>query len=311
MRRPVSTGAALLVLALVGCSATVRVSGHVNPPVVESIPASTTTTTTPPATSTTTTTTTETIPSLLVIGDWGAASEAEGEVAAAMKTYAANHQVEAVLTTGDNFYIDDGDAAVAPFDWVKQSGLEWWVTWGNHDVVSQRRIDEVNRVFSSPPRWTTVDWGGIDIVILDSDQIQDPDQIAFLDKEMKRIEKPTIVVFHHPPLNCSVHGDSNAFWEEWASHFDNDVVLVLSGHAHNYQRFEDQGVEYVVTGGGGRKLYGLDDCPPGHVPRVVGDAAYHYVALTQTSDQLELTAITTDGEVIDDVSIPLTSALGG
>jgi hypothetical protein len=241
------------------------------------------------------------------MGDWGAATETEDDVAAAMETYAARHEVEAILTTGDNLYIDDGDRAAAPFSWVEETGLDWWLTWGNHDVQSPGRIEEVNRVFSSPPRWTGIEWGAVEVIILDSTQIRSDDQTAFLELEMGRIAKPTIVVFHHPPLNCSVHGDTRAFWDEWSPHFDEDVVLVLSGHAHNYQRFDDNGVQYVVTGGGGKSLYELEDCPSGHVPRVVGNATYHFVALTQGPNDLELTAIARDGQVIDEISIPLSS----
>lgn len=267
------------------------------------------TTTPPPSTTTTSSSPPTTLAappgSVLVMGDWGADTDAETELAAEMEAYATTHPVEAVLTTGDNFYIDDGDLARAPFAWVETKGLDWWVAWGNHDIESQTRIDEVNRLFSSPPRWTTVEWGAVDIIILDSDVIDSEDQIAFLASEMKRIDKPTIVAFHHPPLNCSVHGDMGEFWDEWAPLFDDDVVLVLNGHAHNYQRFDDHGVQYVVTGGGGRGIYELDDCPAGHVPRVAGDDVHHFLSLTQTSDRLDLTAIDTDGEVIDDISIPL------
>lgn len=306
MRRLGLIGATLFALSVAGCSpgAPVTESQSTQPSV------ETTTSSTVPATTSTSATTpppTEKTRSVLVIGDWGAANEAESDVGAAMEAYAAHHEVEAILTTGDNFYFDDAEEALAPFDWVTESGIAWWFTWGNHDAQSHERIDEVNRVFSSPPRWTTVEWGGVAIIILDSNQIGAEGQIAYLDTEMRRIEKPTIVVFHHPPLNCSVHGDSTAFWVEWRPHFDDDVVLVLGGHAHNYQRFDHHGVQYVVTGGGGKSIYELKDCPSGHVPRVVGVAAHHYLALNQRSGHLTLTAITADGEVIDDISIPLNS----
>jgi len=123
---------------------------------------------------------------------------------------------------------------------------------------------------------------------------------------MKRIDGPTVVVFHHPPLNCSVHYDNEDFWEAWRPLFDDDVVLVLSGHAHNYQHFEDEGIEYVVTGAGGRSIYELDDCPSDHVPRLAGSEAHSYLALTQGRDGLTLTAISRYDEVFDEFTIPLT-----
>jgi hypothetical protein len=58
-------------------------------------------------------------------------------------------------------------------------------------------------------------------------------------------------------------------------------VLVLNGHIHNYERFEQGGVEYVVTGGGGAEPYpllvrGSADLYHDH-PR--GRPVYHYLTL--------------------------------
>ena len=305
MRRPATVTALLLALLAVGCSPTDDVSGETT----TSAGAQTTisvvepTTTPPPSTTTTVATSDDAV---LVIGDWGAATDAESEVASVMESYATDHSVAAILTTGDNLYDDEGDPALAPFDWVTASGIDWWVTWGNHDDESSARIAEVNRLFSSPPRWTTVEWGPVSIVILDSNQTWSEEQMTFLETEMKRIDGPTIVVFHHPPLNCSVHYDNEDFWEAWRPLFDDDVVLVLSGHAHNYQRFEDEGIEYVVSGAGGRSIYELDDCPSDHVPRIVGSEAHSFLAMTQGPDGLTVTAITRYDEIADEFTIPLT-----
>ncbi|MGB8360799.1 MAG: metallophosphoesterase [Acidimicrobiia bacterium] len=301
MRRPASITILLLALLAAGCSPIGGVSGQTSLPIVEATPTSI------PTTTTSTIATATSKDAVLVIGDWGAATDAESEVASAMDAYAADHPVAAILTTGDNLYDDEGDPALAPFDWVAASGIDWWVAWGNHDTESSVRIAEVNRLFSAPPRWTTVEWGAVSIVILDSNQMESEEQKAFLDAEMKRIDGPTVVVFHHPPLNCSVHDDNEAFWDEWRPLFDDDVVLVLSGHAHNYQRFEDEGIQYVVAGAGGKSIYELDDCPSGHVPRLVGSEAHSYLALTQGIDGLTLTAITRDDEIVDEFTIPLTT----
>jgi hypothetical protein len=60
---------------------------------------------------------------------------------------------------------------------------------------------------------------------------------------------------------------------------------VLSGHDHNYQRFRAQnGVRYVVDGGGGAPLYALNACPAGYPRRVVGRAVHGFVFLRLRAD---------------------------
>jgi Calcineurin-like phosphoesterase len=285
------------------------------------LPSSTTTTATSTTTTSTTTTTTQATtttqgppsapPSivgegktLLVIGDWGSGGERMGEVADAMKSYAASHEVEAVLTTGDNFYGNNVSDIMTPFDWMADEGIDWWVTWGNHDEESESRIDAVNKAFENPPNWTTISWGAADIVILDSNQIESEDQLAFLQAEMAAITKPTIVVFHHPAYSCSKHGSTEAVLETWLPLFDHDVILALSGHDHLYERFESDGIEYVVSGGGGRGLYEVEDCPPGHPARIVGDQTNHFLAISQDDTGVEVSVIDREGVVIDEFTVP-------
>jgi hypothetical protein len=68
-------------------------------------------------------------------------------------------------------------------------------------------------------------------------------------------------------------------------------VLVLNGHIHNYERFEQNKVEYVVTGGGGAEPYpllirGSADLYHDH-PR--GRPVYHYLTLDVNGRTLSAT----------------------
>jgi hypothetical protein len=215
------------------------------------------TTTTEPTTTTVTssttdpTTTTTTVPEdtttlaaadvddLLVVGDWGSGTLPQGAVAGAMMRYAETNDVDAILTTGDNFYSDDADFLMQPLGWATDAWIPFWVTWGNHDVETTARIDAVNEFFDDPPRWTTHRWGNVEIVILDSTQLGSDEQVAFFTETLAGSNLPTIVVFHYPPYSCGSHGDTETTQDDWVSLFDDDVFLVLSGHEHNYQRFED------------------------------------------------------------------------
>ncbi len=239
---------------------------------------------------------------MLVVGDWGSGTDSQDRVAEAMAVYAADREIAAILTTGDNFYSDDVDELMEPFGWATDSGIPFLVAWGNHDIDSETRIELMNDVFDDPPRRVRHEWGPVDIVILDSTQLEDARQLDFLARALNA-DDPTIVVFHHPPYSCGTHGGTPGM-DAWVDAFDDDVFLVLSGHEHNYQRFEVDGVSYVVTGGGGRFLTELADCPADHPERLAGEETFHFMVL-ELDDTLDATAIDVDGDVIDEFSLDL------
>jgi len=241
---------------------------------------------------------------LLVVGDWGSGTAAQEEVAAQMGDYAQRHAVGAIVTTGDNFYSDNVGDLMEPFAWATDADTPFLISWGNHDLDSQRRIELIDETFEDPPRWRTLDWGPLDIVIVDSTQVDSEPQGRFLVEALTESDDPTIVVSHHPPYSCGSHGGTQSVLTNWVPHFDDDVFLVLSGHEHNYQRFESDDVTYVVTGGGGQSLTELADCSDDHPGRVAGEAVHHFIAL-ELADSLNVTAIDADGEVIDESSLGL------
>ena len=240
-----------------------------------------------------------------MVGDWGSGTVPQGAVAGAMERYARDSPIRAVLTTGDNFYSDDAEFLMQPYQWVTRSGIDWWVTWGNSDVESQTRINVVNDAFGDPPRWTVLEWGEVDIVILDSNQVTSITQAAFFLDAMAASDRPMVIALHHPPFSCSHQGATTEIVNQWVGILDSDVVMVLSGHDHSYQRFEDNGVTYIVSGGGGRELRPLTDCPDDHPERLAGAELHHFVALEQTNDAILITAIDVNGDAFDEWSIPL------
>jgi Icc-related predicted phosphoesterase len=241
---------------------------------------------------------------LLVIGDWGSGTLPQGAVAGAMMRYAEDNAVEAILTTGDNFYSDDAEFLMHPFGWGIETGIPFWITWGNHDVDTPDRIAAINEVFDDPPRWTTYRWGNVLIVILDSTQPDSDDQIEFLTEALADTDLPTIVVFHHPPYSCGSYDHDESIQENWVTRFDDDVFLVLSGHDHIYQRFEDSGTTYVVTGGGGAALTELSDCPNDGPEAIAAESTHHFLVMEQ-SEELLVTALDSDGDVLDEFSLAL------
>ena len=243
---------------------------------------------------------------LLVVGDWGSGTASQERVAEAMADHASDRDVAAIVTTGDNLYSDDVDSLMEPFAWTSGRDIPLLVSWGNHDLDTTRRIELVEETFGGAPRWVVHEWGEVDIVILDSTQVESRAQVGFLVQALEESEDPTIVVFHHPPYSCGSHGGSEEVLDQWISRFDDDVFLVLNGHEHNYQRFDSDGVAYVVTGGGGRSLTELADCSSDHPERIAGAETHHFVSM-RMSDGLDVTVIDSGGAVIDEFSLVLPS----
>jgi predicted phosphodiesterase len=243
--------------------------------------------------------------SLAVLGDWGSDGAAQDRVASALRAKSRGLEFGAIVTTGDNLYADDARELMEPYEWAIDQEIPFLVTWGNHDIETEKRVKMVNETFGSPPRWVMHEWGDIDLLLLDSNQIDSPEQIDFLTRTLQSSDDPTIVVFHHPPFSCGSHGDTQAVIDTWVRRFDDDVFLVLSGHEHTYQRFEVDNVTYLVTGGGGHSITELRDCPDDHPDRIAGQAAYHFVTLEQLGEELSLTAVRANGAVIERVSLEL------
>jgi len=215
-----------------------------------------------------------------------------------MMRYAEANEVGAILTTGDNLYSDDTEFLLHPFSWAIESEIPFWITWGNHDVESEDRIDAMEEAFDDPPRWTSHRWGNVDVVILDSTQIGSEEQLQFLTDTLAAGDRATIVVFHHPVYSCGFHDDSETVQNTLLPRFDDDVFLVLSGHEHNYQRFQDGDVTYVVTGGGGAGLTDLDTCSVDQPERSSGESIHHFLVLEQ-SDAVVVSVIDVNGNTLD------------
>jgi predicted phosphodiesterase len=108
----------------------------------------------------------------------------------------------------------------------------------------------------------------------------------------------SIPVFHIAPFTSGKHEeDGLPIRFEWLPLFKQaNVPLVLSGHDHNYERLEHEGITYIVTGGGSAVLYPAQHSLP--TSRVFA-ARTHFVLLEITPDQIELTAIALGGTVLD------------
>ncbi|MCH8875910.1 MAG: metallophosphoesterase [Chloroflexi bacterium] len=156
--------------------------------------------------------------------------------------------------------------------------------------------------------WYSFERSGIQFIMLDSAAFHGSggrgEQTAWLEE---RLADPSfrfsIPVFHTPPYTSGLHrGDGNALRLDWSELFEAaGVPLVFSGHDHNYERIERDGLTYVVSGGGSPVLYRKTQ-PVGGSQQF--NARMHFVLVEISDVRLSLTAIDLDGKVLDRAIIP-------
>lgn len=151
-------------------------------------------------------------------------------------------------------------------------------------------------------RWYSVRLGAkIYAIALDSDDSLLPgseqqrwlkSQIASLPREVQFV----LISMHHPPvadIQTRLIVDHNprpneialAQFLQTAAATSHARFIVAAGHIHNYQRFLQDGVVYLVSGGGGAAPYQIDRTPP-DLYQDSGFPNYHYVKFVLNGDTL-------------------------
>jgi predicted phosphodiesterase len=183
--------------------------------------------------------------------------------------------------------------------------LPYYSTLGNHE----RDADLYFEFFSLPrngshlERNYSFDYGNSHFTVIDSNKKyrNDERQLEWLAQDLQRAQSATfrIVLFHH-----SGHGtrpERKEEHEEISRLFDpyferGRVSVVFNGHDHNYVRARKNGIDYVVTGGGGAPLHELGP-PTGDT--IAQQKIHHYCRVTVSPEQLEVAAIDSAGRRID------------
>ena len=78
------------------------------------------------------------------------------------------------------------------------------------------------------------------------------------------------------------------------------VSVVFAGHNHYYARAEVDGIVYITSGGGGGTLYDPEYSWPNIL---VKKKANHYLRVVVSGNDLHITALTVQGDVLDDFTL--------
>jgi len=165
----------------------------------------------------------------------------------------------------------------------REAGLEVFPALGNHEFYTKVHGEEcvescLENWWNVFPRlrdrrWYSVRYGSAYILTVDSDIELTPgsEQAKWVAGQLAQLPEDVRYVFvslHHPPMADPVKGETYhnvrpneaalARQLEEAAAKIKAKIIVVAGHIHNYQRFERNGVVYLVTGGGGAHPYPVE-----------------------------------------------------
>ena len=245
-----------------------------------------------------------------VIGDSGDGGKHQMAVAGLLE----GMEPDLILHTGDVVYPSGEDKHYdkrffAPYR-ALISEVPLFPVIGNHDVQKDDGAAYLKNFH--PPRnnpqgtarYYSFDWGDAHFVALDSELYHEDaggdreEQKLWLEEDLCATPKPWRFAFLHRPLySSSRHGGDKRIREDLEPVFSrHGVHVVFSGHDHAYERtLPVSGVTYVVTGGGGKSLYGVR-----RNARTAASASAHHATLVRVrGESLILKAIKPDGTILD------------
>jgi hypothetical protein len=179
---------------------------------------------------------------------------------------------------------------------------------GNHEYATNRAapyleafVLPTNAGPENAERWYSFDYGDVHFVALDTDMVSEA-QASWLDRDLGENERPwTVVLGHRPPYSSGEHGGYGPFRKHFVPILEkHHVPLVLSGHEHNYERFNPHnGVTYVVSGGGGRETRDVGRS----ATTAFSEAVLHFLSVEVNGDEMVVHAIDGTGREFDQAHI--------
>lgn len=264
-----------------------------------------------------------------VLGDASFGDQATQQLVGLMAT----QDLDFVIHTGDVVYeVDNADLVNSyllkffePFSPLLHQ-LPVYTVLGNHDydaVLDWQGAPFYDYAFPPFPtpnfsypasrrghQYYALAYQGVQFLMLDSQTFYGVEGRAEQDAWLQeRLADPgfrfTIPVFHVAPYSSSVVHPEDSLpvrytWNPW---FESaNVPLIFSGHFHHYERLSANGVTYIVTGGGSSTLYAQgEQLPESHIYA----RRTHFVLLEIYADRIQVSAISMEGDLIDQVTLPL------
>lgn len=186
----------------------------------------------------------------------------------------------------------------------RQDSIPVYATLGNHEVMLNTKLGTKN--FQS--RFPMYDPAGymeiidsVAVILLNSNfgKMTTAEILAqdnWYNSAVKKLDNDPAVRFiivgcHHPPYtNSKVVKPSMAVRQNFVPAFINSkkCVLFLSGHSHNFERFNMQGKCFLVIGGGGGLHQSLNAKEMTHDLSSTYKPMFHYLLIRRFADSLQI-----------------------
>lgn len=155
-------------------------------------------------------------------------------------------QPDLLLLTGDLTEHGDDKSLEFLLDRVNQSGLNFRVALGNHDVL-QNNTQAIRQKYALPKDWTGSMSGNTKLRVLIADSCKMGRHGGFLDEEdlggIRRLldtdpETSTLLAIHHPPLKIGIDWMDTALDMAWTKKLEQivkdnrQIIGIVCGHVH-------------------------------------------------------------------------------
>ena len=196
------------------------------------------------------------------------------------------------------------------FFWIEKELLAYvplFPTLGNHELQSKHYFERF--FLPGNERWYSFTYGPAFFICLQIDGFTKLDDVSeqyqWLEQTLAKNTQPWLFVyFHKPTYSAEYEGQNETYirsrltplFEQYG------VRLVFSGHNHNYQRSQVNGITYVITGGGGGDLSDRIQQDEHLLRYFVG---FHLVLINIEGDEIDAIALTPEGAIIDRFEIHL------
>lgn len=198
--------------------------------------------------------------------------------------------------------------------------VPFWSSTGNHDMGragdARRRFGDVFVLPDAAERpewasWYSFDAGDVHVTMLDSNAYDEPVQLAWLEADLRdartRGARVLITLTHDGPFSRGTHmGNQDAVERYVPVLVAHGTTLLFSGHDHLYQRGQQGGLDYIVSGGGGAPLYPVVCGVPGKRECKYDDGMqhvakeHHYVLVSvYPRDLVEVCPKRADGSALE------------
>jgi hypothetical protein len=243
-----------------------------------------------------------------IIGDSGTGDSGEYQVAEKLTDSVKQFPFGLVLMLGDNIYggetpSDFRKKFEKPYQGLLSAGVKFYATLGNHDEPP-RQLDYKpfnmggKRYYSFKPK------ADIRFFSLDSNYM-DPEQLEWLEKELKASGSDwKIVFFHHPIYSSGEKHGSNLELRKVLEPVmvRNGVDVVLAGHEHFYERIKpQQGIHYFILGSSAKLREG--NIAKTELTVKGFDADNVFMLADIAGDNMSFRVITRKGAVVDSGTI--------